>query len=100
MLQVVVDDGGNVTTAQSLSGHPLLRASAVEAVTKWKFEPLLVNGSARPFSGVLPIAVGSNAEGVKACPENDEAAIRAVLDAQAAAWNRGDVEAYMDGYDR
>jgi len=31
---------------------------------------------------------------------NDGAAIRAVLDAQAAAWNRGDVEAYMDGYDR
>jgi uncharacterized protein (TIGR02246 family) len=28
------------------------------------------------------------------------AAIRAVLDAQAAAWNRGDIEAYMDGYDR
>ena len=30
----------------------------------------------------------------------DEAAIRSVLEAQAAAWNRGDVEAYMDGYDR
>src|SRR5262249_16100709 len=29
-----------------------------------------------------------------------KAAIRAVLDAQVAAWNRGDVEAYMDGYDR
>jgi len=28
------------------------------------------------------------------------AAIRAVLDAQAVAWNRGDVEAYMDGYAR
>ena len=28
------------------------------------------------------------------------AAIRAVLDAQAAAWNRGDLEGYMDGYDR
>lgn len=28
------------------------------------------------------------------------AAVRAVLDAQAAAWNRGDIEAYMDGYDR
>jgi ketosteroid isomerase-like protein len=27
-------------------------------------------------------------------------AIRAVLDAQAAAWNRGDVEGYMDGYER
>ena len=29
-----------------------------------------------------------------------EAAIRAVLDAQAAGWNRGDLEGYMDGYDR
>ncbi len=28
------------------------------------------------------------------------ASIRAVLDAQAAAWNRGDVEGYMDGYER
>jgi ketosteroid isomerase-like protein len=28
------------------------------------------------------------------------AAIRAVLDAQALAWNRGDIEGYMDGYDR
>lgn len=29
-----------------------------------------------------------------------EAAIRAVMDAQAAAWNRGDIEGYMDGYAR
>ncbi|HEX8635943.1 MAG TPA: nuclear transport factor 2 family protein [Pyrinomonadaceae bacterium] len=28
------------------------------------------------------------------------AAIRAVLDAQAAAWNRGDIGGYMDGYER
>ena len=28
------------------------------------------------------------------------AAVRAVLDAQAAAWNRGDLETYMDGYAR
>jgi uncharacterized protein (TIGR02246 family) len=30
----------------------------------------------------------------------DSAAIRAVLDAQRDAWNRGDVEGYMDGYER
>src|SRR5436190_7593887 len=30
----------------------------------------------------------------------DQSAIRAVIEAQAAAWNRGDVEGYMDGYDR
>jgi len=27
-------------------------------------------------------------------------AIKAVMDAQAAAWNRGDLEGYMEGYDR
>ena len=32
--------------------------------------------------------------------ETTKADIRAVIDAQAAAWNRGDVEGYMDGYDR
>ena len=26
--------------------------------------------------------------------------IRAVLESQAAAWNRGDIEGYMDGYER
>jgi len=29
-----------------------------------------------------------------------KAAIRSVLDAQRDAWNRGDIEGYMDGYDR
>ena len=28
------------------------------------------------------------------------AAVRAVLDRQRDAWNRGDIEAYMDGYER
>ena len=28
------------------------------------------------------------------------AAVRAVIEAQAAAWNRGDLEGYMDGYER
>jgi len=30
--------------------------------------------------------------------DRDRAAIAAVLDAQVAAWNRGDLAAYMDGY--
>ncbi len=41
--------------------------------------------------------------GAQPGPKQDpktEAAIRAVLDAQRDAWNRGDLEGYMDGYDR
>jgi len=30
--------------------------------------------------------------------EQMDGAIRAVMDAQAAAWNRGDIEGFMDGY--
>ena len=36
----------------------------------------------------------------KSKTENSIAAIRMVLDAQRDAWNRGDIEGYMDGYDR
>src|SRR4030095_10035055 len=32
--------------------------------------------------------------------EKSLSAIREVLDAQRDAWNKGDIEGYMDGYDR
>jgi ketosteroid isomerase-like protein len=41
---------------------------------------------------------------LSACNSNNaqqiEHEIRAVMDAQQSAWNRGDIEAFMDGYDR
>lgn len=36
---------------------------------------------------------------LRAQPASAEAGIRVVLDAQQVAWNRGDVEAFMSGYD-
>ena len=50
-----------------------------------------------PFAG---FAVWSPPLQTNISDAKTEAAIRAVLDAQAAAWNRGDLEGYMDGYDR
>lgn len=47
------------------------------------------------FSTVFGIALASPA---MAAPKNPEEAVRAVLDAQMAAWNRGDLETYMTGY--
>ena len=43
---------------------------------------------------VLPAVLCLHAQ-----PTPSEAGIRAVMDAQQAAWNRGDVEAFMSGYD-
>ncbi len=42
--------------------------------------------------GFVPVRAGDDSSA--------EASIRAVLNAQAAAWNAGDVEAFMDGYTR
>ena len=45
----------------------------------------------------IPAVAGSFAAAQPA-PSDSSAAIEAVLDAQVAAWNRGDVDAYMAGY--
>lgn len=45
LLHIVVDEGGNVSEADVLSGHPLLDDAAVAAVKQWKYSPTILNGS-------------------------------------------------------
>lgn len=52
-VQVVIDESGFVTSAVAISGHRLLRASAVEAAKKAQFAPTLVSGQPVRVSGVL-----------------------------------------------
>ncbi|HEX8142147.1 MAG TPA: nuclear transport factor 2 family protein [Pyrinomonadaceae bacterium] len=49
-------------------------------------------------ASVLSIANAQHARSAR--DERIIAAVRAVLDAQVAAWNRGDIEAFMEGYRR
>jgi len=49
---------------------------------------------------ILMLSVSTAAVAQPKSNSTNEAAIRAVLEAQAAAWNRGDIDGYMDGYDR
>lgn len=50
---VQIDEKGNVTLAKAISGHPLLRASAVAAAQKARFVPTVVSGNAVITEGVL-----------------------------------------------
>jgi uncharacterized protein (TIGR02246 family) len=50
--------------------------------------------------GALLIGIGGGCQASLSDPEADRAAIQDVLTAQVAAWNRGDIEAFMDGYAR
>ena len=48
ILEVVIDDRGNVTDARVLRSVPLLDDAALEAVRRWKFKPARLNGESVP----------------------------------------------------
>ncbi len=53
----------------------------------------------RYHSLVLALALASGFTALSAQPGPGEAAVRRVLEEQQTAWNRGDVDAFMSGYD-
>ena len=52
-VQVTIDESGNVISASAVSGHPLLRASAVNAARSSKFSPTMLSGQAVKVTGVI-----------------------------------------------
>jgi TonB family protein len=50
---VTIDPEGNVVSAEATSGHPLLRAAAVEAARKATFKPSLLAGQPTRNAGVV-----------------------------------------------
>lgn len=53
VVQVVVDEKGNVISASAVSGHPFLRAPAAAAARQAKFSPTKLAGRPVKVSGVL-----------------------------------------------
>ena len=52
-VQIEIDENGHVISATAMSGHPLLRSSAVEAAKAASFAPTLLSGQPVRVSGVL-----------------------------------------------
>jgi TonB family protein len=48
VLKITVDEAGNVSDIRVSSGHPLLNEAAVNAVSQWKYSPMLLNGEPVP----------------------------------------------------
>lgn len=53
VVQVTVDEQGKVTSATAVSGHPLLRASAVSAAYSARFSPTVLAGKPVKITGVI-----------------------------------------------
>ena len=52
-VQVLIDESGSVVSASAVSGHPLLRAAAVQAARGARFSPTQLSGQAVKVSGVI-----------------------------------------------
>lgn len=52
-VQITIDEDGNVISAQSVSGHPLLREAALTAARDAKFSPTKLNGQSVKVNGQL-----------------------------------------------
>jgi TonB family protein len=53
IVQVTVDENGEVTSATAVTGHPMLRPAAVEAARQARFNPTKLSGQPVKVSGVL-----------------------------------------------
>jgi protein TonB len=53
VVQVLVDEEGNVAEANAISGHPLLQNAAKEAALQAKFPPTMLGGQAVKVTGVI-----------------------------------------------
>jgi TonB family protein len=52
-VQIVIDEDGNVTSAEAVSGHPLLREAAVNAAKQARFSPTLLSGQPVKVTGLV-----------------------------------------------
>jgi TonB family protein len=96
VVEVTLDEEGNVVAARALSGHPLLKDAAVSAAREWRFTPTKLSGEAVKVVGTitfnfsLPAKPEEDGEELKQAKE----AVQAKPDSPEARLRLG--EAYID----
>ena len=58
VIQVMIDEQGNVTDARAISGPKLLQETSVNAARQAKFSPTLLSGEPVKVTGVLVFNFG------------------------------------------
>jgi periplasmic protein TonB len=53
VVEILIDEGGNVATARILSGPALLQQAALTAARQWKFKPTMLNNVPVKVQGML-----------------------------------------------
>jgi periplasmic protein TonB len=55
ILMARIDEEGNVVDLNVVSGHPLLRDAAIQAVKQWKYSPTVLNGDPMPVQATVNV---------------------------------------------
>ena len=59
VLEVEIDEEGNVVNVTAKTGHQLLRQAAIDAIKQWKYRPALVNGEPVSVIGTVNVDFGN-----------------------------------------
>jgi Gram-negative bacterial TonB protein C-terminal len=74
LVEVLVNETGEVECLRAIDGPSIIRGAALAAAKKWKFKPLVVDGTAKPFSGFISVHVSWDVEDMeKHCPNQRRA---------------------------
>jgi TonB family protein len=81
ILIVSVDEEGNVTDVRVSKGHPFLNDMAVNAVSKWKYTPMMLNGEAVPVRANVTVKFSLDDKSTAASgkPRIDPAVAEAIM---------------------
>jgi TonB family protein len=58
ILRVVIDEDGSVAEEECVRGNPLIGHLAEEAASRWKFQPILVDGQPARVESRLTFRIG------------------------------------------
>jgi protein TonB len=55
VLQAIIGKDGKIENLQVVRGHPMLNASAIDAVKQWRYKPYLLNGQPAEVETVITV---------------------------------------------
>jgi TonB family protein len=100
VVEVTVDEEGNVISALAISGHPLLKDASLTAARGWKFQPTMLSGTPVKVIGTITFNFNLGAS-TPDSSNSDESDIEEAKKAVAANPNSGEAhyalgEAYAE----
>jgi Ca-activated chloride channel family protein len=87
VVQVTIDEAGQVVATNTLSGHPLFRQAALDAAKQWQFKPTMLSGKPVQTTGVLTFNFDTVGKATPvAAPEAWRGKLSAALAAFVTRW--------------